>query len=182
MRLLVLTRRWAFFGLGLLPALALQVYINHFLSNAPVSPGGLTFDRGLGVVVQRAWHGVPSFSTAIDPWMFWLPGKEVDLFRQVAGPLPWQSGIMLAVFVVLVLWVRTYRLDLSAAARDPRIAALGLFVVLPLVLWGCTMLGNFAYGAIQRYYWPIRPLSVFVVYSLASLPSVTKRSGLTRIL
>ena len=54
MRLPVLTRRWAFFGLGLLPALALQVYINHFLSNAPAAPGGLSFKNpGLGVVVRR---------------------------------------------------------------------------------------------------------------------------------
>jgi hypothetical protein len=118
---------------------------------------------------------------AIEPWVFWLPGKEIELFRQVASPWLWQTGIMLAVFVVLVLWVRTYGFELSAAARDPRIAALGLFVVLPLVLWSCTMFGVFAYGAVQRYYWPIRPLSVFVAYALASLSGVTKRSGLARI-
>jgi hypothetical protein len=182
LRLRGLARRWACFGLGLLPALALQVYINHVLSSAPVSPGGLTFDRGIGVVVPRAWHGLPSLRMVIDPWVFWLPGKEMDLFRQVAGPWPWHSGILLAVVVVLGLGVGIYGLKRSAAARDPRRAALGLFIMLPLVLWGCTMLGNFAYGAVQRYYWPIRPLSVFVAYALASLPGVTKRGRLTSIL
>jgi len=83
---------------------------------------------------------------------------------------------------MLVLLVRTYGLGHAAAARSPRIVALGLFVVLPLFLWGCMMLGHQNYMAERRYYWPILPLSVFVVYSLASLTSVTTRSRLTSIL
>jgi hypothetical protein len=182
MRLLVLTRRWAFFGFGLLPALALQVYINHYLSNTPAIPGSLTFNRGLGFGVRRLWDGVPLLSTANYPWVFWLPGRGVDLFSQVADRWPWQLGITLAVFALLVLLVRTYGLGLSAAARSPRTAVLGLFIVFPLFLWGCMMLGDHDYVADRRYYWPILPLSVFVVYSLASLTGVTTRSGLTSIL
>ncbi len=182
MRLLVLMRRWACFGLALLPALALQVYINYFLANVPATPGGLTLNRGLGVVVRPVWDRVPLLSTANYPWVFWLPGRVGDLFSQVAGPLPWQLGITLAIFVLLVLVAKTDGLGLSAAAQDPRIVALGLFVVLPLFLWGCMMFGDFDYVADRRYYWPILPLSVFVVYFFASLTGVTRRSSLSRIL
>jgi hypothetical protein len=104
------------------------------------------------------------------------------LFTEVTGPLPWQLGITLAVFVFLVLVVKTYGVDLFAASRDPRIVALGLFVALPLVLWGCMMFSPDDYVADRRYYWPILPLSVFVFYSLASLTDVPKRRGLTRII
>jgi len=90
-RLLMLARRWAFFGLGLLPALALQVYIICFLANAPVYLGGSRFNYGLGFVVRRAWHAVPLLSTATYPWVFWLPRVE-DWFSQVASRLPWQLG------------------------------------------------------------------------------------------
>ena len=43
-------------------------------------------------------------------------------------------------------------------------------------------LGDNDYLADRRYYWPLVPLSVFVVYSFASLTDVPKRSGLTRML
>jgi hypothetical protein len=44
------------------------------------------------------------------------------------------------------------------------------------------MFGGYDYLANRRYYWPILPLSVFVVYSVAFLAGVTKRSGLSRLL
>jgi hypothetical protein len=179
LRLLVLMRRWAFFGLGLLPALALQVYIIRFLANAPVRLGGSMFNYRLGFVVRRAWHGVPLLSTATYPWVFWLPRVE-DWFSQMAGRLTWQLGLTLAVLVVLVLVVRTYGLSLAAVAQDLRTVGLGLFVVLPLFLWGCMMFGDYDYVADRRYYWPILPLSVFVVYSFTFLAGVMKRSGLSR--
>ena len=185
LRLLVLTRRWVFFGLGLLPALALQVYINHFLANASAAPGGLRVSPGLRFVVRRAWDGLPLLSTATYPWVFWLPRVE-DLFSQVAEPLPWRLGLTVgltcAVLVVLVLVVRTYGLRLAVVVQDPRTAYVGLFIVLPLVLWGCLMFGTYDYLADPRYYWPIVPLSVFVVYSFAFRANVTKRSGLSRLL
>ena len=130
LRLQVLTRRWGFFGLGLLPALAVQVYIILFLSNAPeVGAGGLSLNHGLGFVVRRVWDGVPLLSTANYPWVFWLSWRGLDLLfsSEVAGPLPWQLGITLAVFVLLVLVVKTYGVDLSAASRDPRIVPLWSF-------------------------------------------------------
>jgi hypothetical protein len=182
MRLLVLTRRWACFGLGVLPALALQGSINYFLSNTPATPGGLTFDRGLGGVVRRVWDGVPLLSTVNYPWVFWLPGRVGALFSHGAGPWPWQLGITVAVLVLLVLVAKLYGRGLVVATQDPRRGAVGLFVVLPSVLWGCMIFGAYDFVADPRYYWPLLPLSVFVVYSLASLTGGgTERSGLSRI-
>jgi hypothetical protein len=185
MRFQVLTRRWGFFGLALLPALAVQVSIILFRSNAPeIGVGGLSLNHGLGFAVRRVWDGVPLLSTANYPWVFWLSWRGLNgLFSsEVAGPLPWQLGITLATLVLLVLLVKTYGVGLLAASRDPRIVPLGLFVALPLVLWGCMTLGYNDYLADQRYYWPLVPLSVFVFYSLASLTDVPKRKRLTRVL
>ena len=182
-RLLVWTRRWACFGLGLLPALALQGSINYVLSNTPANPGGWIFDRGLGGVIRRVWDGVPLLSTVNYPWVFWLPGRIGELLSHGARPWPWQLGITVAVLVLLVLVAKLYGRGLAGAPQDPRRGALGLFVVLPLVLWGCMMFGATDYVADRRFYWPLLPLSVFVVYSLASLTGGgTERSGLSSIL
>ena len=184
LRLRVLMWRWAFFGLGLLPALAVQIYIILFLANAPeVSAGGLSLNHGLDFIVRRVWDGVPLLSTANYPWLFWLPVRGLNLFfTEVTGPLPWQLWITLAVFVLLALVVKTYRVDLSVASRDARIVPLGLFAALPLVLWVCMILGPNDYSADRRYYWPLVPLGVFVAYSLASLTDGPKSRGLTKIL
>lgn len=75
MRLPVLMRRWVFFGLGLLPALALQIYINYFLSNAPAAPGGVSFKPpGLAVVAWRVWDGVPLLTRPTTLWYFGFRG------------------------------------------------------------------------------------------------------------
>jgi hypothetical protein len=183
MRFLVLMRRWFFFGLGFLPALAIQVYINHFLSDASAEFGGLAFiNPGVGFVVGRVWDGVHLLSTANVPWVFWFPIRGLNLlFPEVASPLPWQLWITLAVFVLLALEVKAYGVDLSAASRDPRIVPLGLFVALPLVLWGCMLLSPNDYLADKRYYWSVVPLGVFTIYSLASLTTVPKGKTLTKI-
>jgi hypothetical protein len=180
----VLTRRWAIFGLGLFPALALQLYVNYVLSNAPATPGGLFLNGpGLDDVLARLWEGVPLLSTANYLWVFWFPLRGLNwFFQEVAGPLPWQLWVALAVFVFLVLIVKAYRVELAAASRDPRVVALGLFVALPLVLWGSMLLGSFNFLADKRYYWPLIPLSIFVIYSFASLSNVPKRGALTRLL
>jgi hypothetical protein len=183
MRLLVLTRRWTCFGLGSLPALALQGSINYVLANTPATPGGLTFARGFGGVGRRVWDGVPLLSTVNYPWVFWLPGRAGELFSHGAGPWLWQLGITVAVLVGLVLVAKFYGRGRAVATPDPRRGALGLFVVLPLVLWGCMMFGATDYVADRRFYWPLLPLSVFVVYSLASrTEGNTEKSGLRSIL
>ena len=102
------------------------------------------------------------------------------LLPGAAGQSLWQLGLTLVPLVFLVLVAKTYGIDFSgAASRDPRITSLGLFVVLPLVLWGCMILGPADYLGHRRYFLPIVPLSVFVVYSFASFTD-PKRRSLTR--
>jgi hypothetical protein len=91
-------------------------------------------------------------------------------------------GITLFLLVSLIVAAKAYGVGLTAASRDHRIVALGLFVALPLILWGCMMFGAHDFLADRRYYWPIIPLSVFVAYSMASLPDLPKKIGLSRIL
>src|SRR5262249_15778078 len=53
LRVPVLIRRTACFALGVLPLLAVQFYINHFVSTGPASPGGLSFGFGFADAIQR---------------------------------------------------------------------------------------------------------------------------------
>jgi hypothetical protein len=70
--------------------------------------------------------------------------------------------------------------DLWTASRDLRLASLGLFVVFPLLLWGCMLFGIYDYLANARYYLPLLPLSVLVVYWVASL-RVSNGNRLTKV-
>jgi len=174
-----LSQRLGFFMLGFLPSVAVQAYINHFLSSKPLNPGGLELTPGIGRTLQRAWYGVESLGSASYAWVYWLPGRVVEWLMD--GSMPWRWILTLAFCLFLVfLTRRMYGLDFASAARDVRTGAFGLFVALPLALWGCTMLGTFAYGAVWRYYQPILPLSIFVIYSSATVGSTMKRKKVAR--
>jgi len=119
LRLRVLCRRWAFFGLGLVPGLAVQVYINEFLTSGPARPAGLSFDVGFGFAVRRALEGLPLLTTANFPWTFWFPGIALNLlFPDASGRLPWQLAITIAIYVFLALIVKMYRSDLRRGPHD----------------------------------------------------------------
>lgn len=183
LRVSVLTRRWAVFGLGLLPALTLQIYINYFLSSSGATPGGLMFNIAPGAVVGRLWHGMSLLHTANYAWSFWVPGVAVTvLFPEAGGAVSWQLGIALVSFILLALAVKTYGNRLATSSRDPRVLASGLFVALPFTLLMCMMFGSYDYVGDQRYYMPIVPLSVFVAYSIASVIDFPKRRSVTRFL
>jgi hypothetical protein len=184
MRILVLLRRWAVFGLGMLPAVALQGYINYGISNSPAAPGGLSLSYAPGTVGQRAWNGFCFLDTASYPWTFWLPGKvQTILFpERPAGELHWQLGLTFVGLLVLVLAVKLRGLTLATASRDPVTLAVGLLVAVPVTLWASTILGTYNYVADSRYYYPLVPLSIFVSYSLASRSPITNRPLIGRLL
>jgi hypothetical protein len=162
----ILMRRWTVFGIGLLPALLLQAYVNYVLSNAVATPGGLLSGNEESVL-SRLWVGVRFLHTANTFWTFWIP--DVLARRMVPGGIvALRLGITSVAFVALLMAFATYRIDIKAVARDSRTAALGLFLAVPLTLLGCTMLSSVNFVAEPRYYWPIVPLSVFVAYSVAS--------------
>ena len=178
----VLTRRSLFFAMGLVPFLAVQVYINEFLTSGPPNPGGLSFQFGFGAMVRRALEGLPLLTTANFLWAFWFPGIALDLlFSNISRTLPWQLAIILTSYVFLALSAKIYGINLNAAAHDSRVASMGLFIAFPFLLWACMMMGTYNYLGNQRYYWPLLPLGIFVVYSVASFAPDPKRTGLTRV-
>jgi hypothetical protein len=183
LRLPALIRRGFYFSLGFLPFFAVQLYINLFLTRGPASPGGLSFKFGSVAALQRALEGFPLLRTANFPWAFWFPGFALRLlFPDVSNTLPWQLALVLAASVFLAVTIRTYRVDLQRAAQDSRVTAIGLLVAFPLLLWVCMMLGSYDYVGNKRYYEPLLPLSIFVIYSVASLRSNGKEASLTRII
>jgi hypothetical protein len=177
LRISVLARRWTAFGVGFLPLLAVQVYINYFLSEAAPIPGGLSLNGAQVATAWRLWNGVRLLYTATYSWVFWIPGEGLDLLvPQAAGALPWHLGITVIGLIVLLLVYRTYGLSPSTTSRDSRIAALGLFLAVPLMLMVSMMFGRYDYVGDRRYYLPLVPLSVLVAYSVASFGAPTRGS------
>ena len=159
-RIPALMRRWSAFGAGALPALAFQGYLNYMLSNSSVMPGGLFDATGEGPLT-RLWVGAQLLRNADYLWAFWVPGNVTSrLFAGGISAPPWRLGLTACAFLSLLMSIGIYGRDSSRARRDPRIAALGLFVAVPLTLLACMMVSPTNYLAERRYYWPIVPLAV----------------------
>ena len=161
--------RWAAFGVGLLPALMFQGYLNYFRANdSPVLPGGLfTAETSL---LSRLQTGILTLRNVNYLWAFWLPGKIASVLFPVrgGGQSAILMGLLLTAFVLLLLAFATYSRGLALTARDTRLVALGLFPAIPLFLLGCMTLSAANYLGDLRYLWPAVPLSAFVAYSIAS--------------
>jgi hypothetical protein len=175
--------RWTAFGVGLLPAVMLQGYLNYFRgSDSPVLPGGIfTAETS---VLSRLQSGIPSLHNANYIWAFWIPGK-------IAGPLfpvrgggvsPLLLALVLTAFALLLLAFAIYRSALKLTARDNRLVALGLLPAIPLFLWGCMTVSAANYLGDLRYFWPLVPLSVLVAYSIASIRHFGQRRLTGRVL
>jgi hypothetical protein len=177
-RIPALTRRWIAFGAGAFPALALQGYINYMLSNSPVMPGGL-FDPTREGPLRRFWMGAQLLWHADYLWAFWVPGNVASRLFAGSAP-PWRLGLTACAFLSLLLSIGTYGRYSNGARRDPRIAALGLFVAVPLTLLACMMVSPTNYMAERRYYWPIVPLAVLVAYSIPSVVDISRESRAVR--
>jgi hypothetical protein len=70
----------------------------------------------------------------------------------------------------------------ASASRDIRIAAVGLFIAFPVLLWGCAVFGVF-YVGVLRYYSPLMPLALFAAYIFAcgGLKQENKIQGVLRM-
>jgi hypothetical protein len=173
-RIPTLRRRWSAFAVGVLPALALQGYVNYMLSNSPVNPGGLFIATTEGPF-RRLWVGALSLRHADHLWAFWVPDNVAGrLFY--SGASPERLALTACAFLSLLMSLRTYRRDSSLTPRDPRMAALALFVAVPLTLLASMMVSPSNYLADRRYYWPIVPLAALAAYSISSLVDVSRES------
>jgi hypothetical protein len=162
----VLLRRWMAFGVGVLPAVMLQAYINYVLSTSEATPGGV-FAGEQQSVFSRLWLGVRFLHTTNTYWTFWIPGVIARRLLP-GGTTAWQLAVTAVAFVSLLTAFATFRMDQKGGAPDSRMAALGLFLAVPLTLLGLMTVSSTLFVAQPRYYMPIVPLSVFVAYAIAS--------------
>jgi hypothetical protein len=163
---------------GIVPALALQIWINHFVSSTPATPGGLVVtDERLANMSARVWHTLSSLGGASHGVLFWTPGRWQPLWTDLEyAPLALAAAGALLVLPVVLLGVQR-RQQLAAGGHDPRIVAAGLLLVLPLFLWLCEVVGQYAFVRDPRYYWPVRPLAVYIAYVLATAPRPGRQSA-----
>ena len=180
----VSARRAGAFAAGLLPLVALQVYLSFFVSVVEARPGGLNVRRGVWTGFERLWEGSWRLTSANFAVVWWMPGRVVRFFTQSGEQAPWLLGVTFALLVLLpALFAR--KLGHSgpiAASRDVRMVAVGFFVALPLFLWACALAGN-VYIGLSRYYIPLLPLAVFVAYAFAAADRKheSKMQGLLRM-
>ena len=159
------------FTLGVLPAFAVQSYVNYVLSDV-ARPGGLSFDAPLVVMVRRLFEALTSLHATNYIWTFWIPGRAMPSVSPMeGGALRWQLGLTVMAVAFLVISSRGYRRG-GLAASDPRNLALGLLVAVPAILVVARVFENINFVAVERYYSPVIPLSVFYAYSTASADSV----------
>ncbi len=162
-----LARRAGAFAAGLLPLLAIQVYLNFFVAVLPATPGGL-FKEEHSIGLSPFLLALEYLPAANFPLVWWMPRAVVNFLTRPAAEAPWLSPLALAGFVLLpALLARKLGVrDFTAAARDRRIAALGSIFAIPLFLCVCAAVSDRVYVGVERYYLPALPLALFAAYAL----------------
>jgi hypothetical protein len=162
----VLFARVAAFSVGFVPFLALQVYVVYTTPEA--APGGISHVSGLTGTLARGLEAGRMLNAVNSLLFFWMPARTIDMLTATPGRFPWQWIVAACAFALpfLVAWKCGLR-SVAAACKDPRVAAAVLIPVLPLVLWGCMLLGSYNYLSDLRYYLPLIPLPVLVAWCLA---------------
>lgn len=162
-----LARRWAAYGAGFFPAVAIQAYVNNVAAEGSV-PHGMTLKDGPQAALMRASDGLEQLSTAAIALVFWVPEKVQNFAAQAAGPL-WDLSIIAALIALpaIIAWRVRAGAD-TAACRDVRFAGAGLLVWLPVFLLACQTFGAFDYVAEERYYLPMVPMALFGTFFIAA--------------
>lgn len=161
-------RRLAAFAVGLLPAFAIQGFVNYVLAAGGTAPGGVSFsgDR-LSVAAGRLWESVTTLGAANHGVFFWLPAT----LRFWPNPQYESAAMVLAgsVLIGVPICLATRSRPTLAWFYDRRVVAAGMLVALPLFLWVCGLVGTYAYIKDLRYYEMLRPLAVCIAYFLATM-------------
>jgi hypothetical protein len=177
LRMAPLLRRATAFGFGLLPAFAIQTYVNYFLASRGVDQGLVTLDGGILAASTRTLDGLDHLTTATVSVLFWIPYQILDRFPETRGSL-WALAVTVIVLALpAVVAVLPNGQKASSACHDLRIAGAGLFTIVPLFLLAAETASGVPYGVVPRYYWPIVPLALLIAYSLAT---TARRARLTR--
>ena len=175
-RPLTLLRRASAFAAGVLPLLAVQFYLNYFVSKVDVRPGGVVFKADPWTGGQHVMLALQHITSANFALLWWMPQKVLTFFIQPVAKAPWLLIVTLTGFILwpLLLAVRAGCRGLSAASRDIRTVAAGLLMAIVLFLLGCAI-SRPDYFGVTRYYVPVLPVAVFVAYALALPNSSGKR-------
>lgn len=179
----VLARRGAAFTAGMLPLLAVQLYFIQFVSSPETRPGGVTLSREVAGELEMLWRVSGHLTSANYAMAWWMPRKVVEFLTQPGNQAPWLLAVTFAVLGLLppLFATKLGCRRLTGASRDVRVAAIGLFVAVPLFLWACWLVGGVAYTGELRYYLPLVPLAVFVAYAFA-LPERSHESKVQALL
>jgi hypothetical protein len=172
-------RRLAAFGAGLMPALAIQGYINYFLASRPPAPAGVFVSQErLSTATERAWETLTTLSGANNGVLFWLPSRIQVLWGQAQyQPLALTLAAAMLVVPALILIARRGA-PFSAWCRDIRIVGAALLIAVPLFLWASGIFGEFPLVHVPRYYWPLRPLAICIAFFLATMQAAEHRTRL----
>jgi hypothetical protein len=101
--------------------------------------------------------------------LFWFPGTLLNTFTETGyRPAAWAVMILVLLIPALVA-VAFHGRNAWRASGDVRVAAAGLFLLIPLFLWASEIFGGTTFAVVQRYYQPSVPLAVFIAYAFAAV-------------
>jgi hypothetical protein len=172
-RVALTARRLIVFAAGVLPALAVQAYINYFVAIEEAAPGGVRMSRERLV---KAWETIVTLDGANNGPLFWLPDRARVLWTE--GGSEWIAlPLALAILVAPTLMMMArHRQHLSRWCSDLRATSAGLLIVLPLFLWTSGVFAGYAFVRGPRHYWSIRPLAVCIAFFLATTAFPVRRT------
>jgi hypothetical protein len=164
-----MARRLGVFTAGLFPCVIPQIYLTFFSPNREAIPDIITWQGGTGAMLERLMQGFPFLTSANVVVAWWMPHQILDLLTGPGKPAAWLIGPSLVVWALLpVLVARNIGYNgLGGAFRDVRTVAAGLIVALPFFLLAWTSVADYRYVVEDRYYLPLLPLAVLIVYQLA---------------
>jgi uncharacterized membrane protein len=160
-------RRTLVYGLGLVPVVAIQVWINAFLADWPTLGGGVDLHGGSAAPRDRFWSHFPHVETANVALFFWVPRRILQFVIADTVPAHLLAAILLLALPLMVAAAIRHD-DRIQASRWLIITCPLLFVELCTFLWICELLGAVGYGLETRYYTPLIPLVLPVSWLLAS--------------
>jgi hypothetical protein len=177
----ILLWRGVAFAAGVIPFVALQLYINTALATTEHTSVGDHGGEIAAAAVKALSDGFWMLPTASITAVWWMPRRLVNLFTEPGTKLlsepdaytTWWVSILLA-FAVIAIPIVALKVSGWIKAQDCRAAAVGLFYAVPLFLWVCLvartanpLVPTYRFVADVRYYLPIIPLAVLVAYGLA---------------
>lgn len=183
-----LFRRGIAVSIGALPLIGVQFYINKFVAEPEQTQVAVSATGGLAPYVKAFVASFWMLPAANFSYAWWMPNKILNMLAQPGATLlgqvgphgAWWMTIPLIAFVLVapfvILWAAGWRIQ-----NDVRAGAVGLFWMLPLFLWGCSvvginnpLVGDYSFVGDFRYYAPLIPLSVLLAYGLGSTSERTE--------